>query len=185
MIGVLQDVTARKAREEAVRFLAYHDALTGLPNRRLLDDRLAQAIHLAQRHDRKLAVILIDLDEFKQVNDLLGHRAGDDVLRDVARRLAACVRRADTLARHGGDEFVILLPDLPAESDCGVVAEKVLRALAPEFRVEGRSLAVGASLGISVFPSDAGDGDALLRNADAAMYRAKQQGRNRFCFYGR
>jgi len=185
MIGVLQDVTTRKAREDAVRFLAYHDALTGLPNRRLLDDRLAQAIYLAQRHDRRLAVILIDLDEFKQVNDLLGHRAGDDVLREVSRRLAACLRRADTLARHGGDEFVILLPDVQAESDCGVVAEKVLQALAPEFPVEGRSLAVGASIGISVFPSDAGDGDALLRNADAAMYRAKQQGRNRFCFYGR
>ncbi|MBI4123513.1 MAG: GGDEF domain-containing protein, partial [Betaproteobacteria bacterium] len=185
MIGVSQDISARKAREEAVRFLAYHDSLTGLPNRRLLDDRLAQAIHLAQRRHRKLAVMLIDLDDFKQVNDSLGHRAGDAVLREVAQRLALCVRKADTLARHGGDEFVIVVSDVQAEADCQLVAEKVLRSLAPQFRVEGRALALGASIGISLFPSDAGDGDALLRNADAAMYRAKQLGRNQYRFYGR
>jgi len=185
MIGVSQDISARKAREEAVRFLAYHDSLTGLPNRRLLDDRLAQAIHLAQRRHRKLAVMLIDLDDFKQVNDSLGHRAGDAVLREVAQRLALCVRKADTLARHGGDEFVIVVSDVQAEADCQLVAEKVLRSLAPQFRVEGRALALGASIGISLFPSDAGDGDALLRNADAAMYRAKQLGRNQHRFYGR
>ncbi|MGQ0545429.1 MAG: diguanylate cyclase domain-containing protein [Betaproteobacteria bacterium] len=185
MIGVSQDISARKAREEAVRFLAYHDSLTGLPNRRLLDDRLAQAIHLAQRRDRKLAVMLVDLDEFKQVNDSLGHRAGDAVLREVARRLALCVRRADTLARHGGDEFVLVMSDVQAEADCKLVAEKVLRSLAAEFRVEGRALALGASIGISLFPTDAGDGDGLLRNADAAMYRAKQLGRNQYRFYGR
>jgi diguanylate cyclase (GGDEF)-like protein/PAS domain S-box-containing protein len=185
VIGVSQDISARKAREEAVRFLAYHDSLTGLPNRRLLDDRLAQAIHLAQRRDRKLAVMLVDLDEFKQVNDSLGHRAGDAVLREVAQRLALCVRKADTLARHGGDEFVVVMSDVQAEADCKLVAEKVLRSLAAEFRVEDRALALGASIGISLFPTDAGDGDALLRNADAAMYRAKQLGRNQYRFYGR
>ena len=185
MIGVSQDISARKAREEAVRFLAYHDALTGLPNRRLLDDRLAQAIHLAQRRDRKLAVMLIDLDDFKQVNDSLGHRAGDAVLREAAQRLALCVRKADTLARHGGDEFVVVISDVQAEADCKLVAEKVLRSLASAFHLEGRALALGASIGISLFPTDAGDGDGLLRNADAAMYRAKQLGRNQYRFYGR
>lgn len=185
MIGVSQDITARKRREEAVRFLAYHDSLTGLPNRRLLDDRLKQALYSAQRRDRKVAALLIDLDDFKRVNDSLGHRAGDAVLREVAHRLAGCVRKADTLARHGGDEFVVVLSDVQAEADCRLVADKVLRALQKDFRVDGDAVRIGASIGISVFPGEASDGDALLRNADAAMYRAKQLGRNRYSFYGR
>lgn len=185
MIGVSRDVTAAKRTEEEVRFLAYHDMLTGLPNRRLLDDRLRQAVFLAQRRDARVGVILLDLDGFKQVNDSLGHRAGDAVLREIARRLAACVRRADTLARHGGDEFVIVVPDLAAEADCQVVAEKILRALEPPCRIDGREFVVGASIGISVFPADAGDPEALLRNADVAMYRAKQLGKNNYRFYSR
>ncbi|HKI64426.1 MAG TPA: PAS domain S-box protein [Burkholderiales bacterium] len=185
MIGVSQDITERKRQEEEIRFLAYHDTLTGLPNRRLLDDRMRQAVYLAQRRDAKVAALLIDLDDFKQVNDALGHRAGDAVLREVAQRLSACMRKSDTLARHGGDEFVALLPDLQRESDCQFVAEKALRALEPEFRVEGRAFSIGASIGISVFPSDAGDGETLLRNADVAMYRAKQLGRSQYKFYGR
>ncbi len=185
MIGVSQDITERKRQEEEVRFLAYHDTLTGLPNRRLLDDRMRQAVHLAQRRDAKVATLLIDLDDFKQVNDALGHRAGDAVLREVAQRLSACMRKSDTLARQGGDEFVALLPDLQRESDCQFVAEKTLRALEPEFRVEGRAFRIGASIGISIYPSDAGDGETLLRNADVAMYRAKQLGRNQYQFYGR
>jgi diguanylate cyclase (GGDEF)-like protein/PAS domain S-box-containing protein len=185
MIGVSQDITARKRREEAVRFLAYHDPLTGLPNRRLLDDRLKQALYAAQRRERRLALILIDLDGFKRVNDSLGHRAGDAVLREVAERLAGCVRKADTLARQGGDEFAVVLSDVQSEADCHVVADKILRALKEDFRVEGQSFSIGASMGISLFPADGGDGDALLRNADAAMYRAKQLGRNRYQFYRR
>ena len=129
--------------------------------------------------------MLIDLDNFKQVNDSAGHRAGDAVLREVGRRLSACVRRADTLARHGGDEFVILIGDLHQETDCRAVAEKILHALADEFRLEGASFKLGASIGISLFPGDAADGDALLRNADAAMYRAKEQGRSCYRFYRR
>ncbi len=183
MIGVSQDITERKRREEAVHFLAYHDPLTGLPNRRLLDDRLKQALYAAQRRERGLAVMLIDLDGFKRVNDSLGHRAGDAVLREVAQRFAACVRRTDTLARQGGDEFAIVLSDVQYEGDCGVVADKILRALEKDFHAEGQSFSIGASMGISLFPADAGDSDALLRNADAAMYRAKQLGRNRYCFY--
>lgn len=185
VIGVTQEITERKLREEAVRFLAYHDSLTGLPNRRLLDDRLTQAVHQAQRRDSKVAVMLVDLDSFKQVNDSAGHRAGDTVLREVGQRLSGCVRRADTLARHGGDEFVIVISDLQQEADCQIVADKILRALAQEFRVDGSAFVLGASIGISIFPADAGTGEALLRNADAAMYRAKQQGRNLYRFYAR
>lgn len=185
MIGVSQDITERKRQEEEARFLAYHDTLTGLPNRRLLDDRLRQATFLAQRRDARVAVMVIDLDHFKQVNDALGHRAGDAVLREAAHRIAGCVRKADTLSRHGGDEFVVVIPDLHQDGDSQVVAEKILRALEPAFRVDGRDFTIGASIGISVFPTDAGDGEGVLRNADAAMYRAKQLGRNNYRFYGR
>ena len=185
MIGASQDVTERKRQEEEVRFLAYHDTLTGLPNRRLLDDRMRQAVYLAQRRDSKVAALLIDLDDFKQVNDALGHRAGDAILREVAQRLSGCMRKADTLARHGGDEFVALLPDMRRESDCQFVAEKALRALEPEFRVDGRAFRISASIGISVYPADARDGETLLRNADVAMYHAKQLGGNQYRFYGR
>ncbi len=185
MIGVSQDVTARKRQEEESRFLAYHDTLTGLPNRRLLEDRLRQAVFLAQRRDARVAVMLVDLDQFKQVNDALGHRAGDAVLREAAHRIAASVRKSDTLARHGGDEFVVVIPDLHLDAECQAVAEKILRALEPPFNVDGRDFSIGASIGISLYPTDAGDGEGVLRNADVAMYRAKQLGRNNYRFYGR
>jgi diguanylate cyclase (GGDEF)-like protein len=184
-VELIADVTDLRSAEQASRFLAYHDSLTGLPNRRLLDDRLRQALFAAQRRDARVAVMMVDLDRFKQVNDALGHRAGDSVLREVAHRLTGCVRKADTLARHGGDEFVVVLSDLQMESDCQVVAEKILRALEAPFRVDGREFSIGASIGISLFPADAGDGEALLRNADVAMYRAKQLGANNYRFYGR
>jgi diguanylate cyclase (GGDEF)-like protein len=185
VIGVSQDISERKRQEEEVRYLAYHDTLTGLPNRRLLDDRLRQSVFAAQRRDAQLAVIVVDLDHFKEVNDTLGHKAGDAVLREVSNRLAGCVRKADTLARQGGDEFVIVIPDLALETDCSIVAEKILRTLVPEIRVDGRSFKIGASIGISLFPGDAGDAETLLRNADVAMYRAKELGRNNYRFYGR
>ncbi|MBV8032676.1 MAG: GGDEF domain-containing protein, partial [Betaproteobacteria bacterium] len=165
------------------RFLAHHDALTGLPNRRLLGDRLAQAVLQAQRRGSKVAAMLIDLDDFKRINDSAGHAAGDRVLREVAARLAGCVRKADTLSRHGGDEFVVVISDAQTEADGQIVAEKVLAALGPPFGVDGTAFELGASIGISMFPRDASDAEALLRNADAAMYRAKQLGRNRFEFY--
>ena len=148
-------------------------------------ERLDAALAAGAGTRGDLAVPLIDLDDFKQVNDALGHRAGDAVLREVAQRLSACMRKADSLARHGGDEFVALLPDLQRESDCQFVAEKVLRTLEPEFRVDGRTFRIGASIGISVYPADARDGETLLRNADVAMYHAKQLGGNQYRFYGR
>ena len=185
MIGVTQDITERKRQEDEARYLAYHDTLTGLPNRRLLDDRLRQAVFLAQRREARVALMVVDLDRFKQVNDALGHRAGDAVLREAAHRIAGCLRKADTLARHGGDEFVVVIPDLQLETDCQVVAEKILRSLEPPFRVDGRDFTIGASIGASLYPADADDGEALLRTADAAMYRAKQLGRNNYRFYGR
>jgi len=185
MIGVSQDITERKRREAEDRFLAHHDSLTGLPNRRLLDDRLRQALHLAQRRDARLAVMVVDLDDFKQVNDRFGHNTGDAVLREVAQRLASCMRKSDTLARQGGDEFVVVIPELANPEDCEVVAEKILRALEPPVPVEGDEVQLGASIGISLYPADARDGESLLRNADAAMYRAKQAGGHRFRHYGR
>lgn len=185
LLGASRDVTEAKRREEEVRFLAYHDTLTGLPNRRLLDDRLKQAVYAAQRRDGRVAAMLVDLDDFKLVNDSLGHRAGDAVLREVSRRLAGCVRKADTLARHGGDEFVVVVPDLAMESDCQVVAEKILRSLETDCVVDGRAFRVGASIGIALFPGDAADAEGLLRCADTAMYRAKQLGRNNYRFFSR
>ena len=132
-----------------------------------------------------VATLLVRLDDFRQVNDTLGHGAGDAVLREVAQRLTACVRKADTLARAGADEFALVVCDLKEKADCRVVAEKLQQALAAEFRIGNRRLRLAASIGVSVFPADGGDGEALLRNADAAMYRAKQLGRNQVRFFGR
>jgi diguanylate cyclase (GGDEF)-like protein len=168
-IELVADVTELRRAEQAMRFLAYHDTLTGLPNRRLLDDRLRQAIRLAQRRDRMVATLLVHLDDFRQVNDSLGHDAGEALLREVAERLAGCVRKADTLARTGADEFAIVVSDLREEADCRIVVEKVLEALGAEFRVGSRRLRLAASVGISLYPSDGDDGEALLRSADAAM----------------
>jgi diguanylate cyclase (GGDEF)-like protein len=184
-VELIADITELRRAEQAARFLAYHDTLTGLPNRRLLDDRLRQAIRLAQRRDRMVATLLVRLDDFRQLNDTLGHGAGDAVLREVAQRLAACVRKADTLARAGTDEFAVVVCDLKDKADCRVVAEKLQQALAAEFRVGNRRLRLAASIGVSLFPADGGDGEALLRNADAAMYRAKELGRNQVRFFGR
>jgi diguanylate cyclase (GGDEF)-like protein len=184
-VELIADVTELRRAEQASRFLAYHDQLTGLPNRRLLDDRLRQAIRLAERRDRMVAALLVHLDDFRQVNDALGHDAGDALLREVAERLSGCVRKADTLARAGADEFALVVCDLKDGGDCRVVAEKVLQALQPEFRVAGRRLRRGVSIGISLFPADGADGEALLRNADAATFRAKQLGRNQIRFFAR
>lgn len=184
-VELVADITELRRAEQSARFVGYHDTLTGLPNRRLLDDRLRQAIRLAQRRDRMVAALLIRVDDLRQVNDTLGHAAGDAVLREVAQRLTGCVRKADTLARASADEFAVVVCDLKDEGDCRMVADKLLQALAPDFRVGGKRLKLAVSVGISLYPADGGDGEALLRNADAAMYRARQVGRNRVHFFGR
>ncbi len=182
-VGVQNDITESKRYESELEFQASHDALTGLPNRNLLQDRVAQAIAFARRHDKLVAVLYADVDHFKVVNDSLGHAAGDRLLQELARRLAACVREDDTVARQGGDEFVLVLPGLPREEDASMVAHKVAEALGQPFRVDGQEMFVTCSIGVALFPRDGDDAGTLLRNADTALYRAKEVGRNTFQFY--
>ena len=174
----------RKLAEDQVSFLAHHDALTGLPNRVLLLDRLTQAILQAQRDDRWVTVVFADLDNFKLVNDSLGHNAGDELLKAVANRMMQSVRASDTVVRLGGDEFVILLVDQPNNADVIPTAiEKIRAAIAEPILIAGQSLQVTCSMGIATFPNDGVDADTLLRNADTAMYQAKTLGRDNFQFF--
>ena len=182
-VAVFSDISAFKVSQEELEHLAHHDVLTGLPNRLLFRDRLDHAIQRAQRAGRKLAVLFLDLDRFKHVNDSLGHSAGDQLLREVALRLQSVVRRDDTLARLGGDEFTVLMEGLKEGRDAAVLAEKLLGTLREPFRVHQHELYVSTSIGISVFPQDALTTESLLRNADAAMYRAKDAGRNAYWYY--
>ena len=181
-VGTLLDISLQKEAERKARELADFDALTGLPNRRLLRDRCVQLMAAAEREAGEMALLFIDLDHFKRINDSLGHGIGDEVLCAVAQRLAAAVRKVDTLARLGGDEFVIALPGIQAAGAADVAA-RVLDLCATPFAVGGHDLALTPSLGIAVYPADGHDFDTLLRNADAAMYRAKDAGRNAFRFY--
>ncbi|KAF0201817.1 MAG: diguanylate cyclase/phosphodiesterase with PAS/PAC [Gallionellaceae bacterium] len=182
-VAVFLDITERKKEEERIQYLANYDVLTDLPNRYLLGDRLEQAIALAQRHQTKLAVLFVDLDRFKNINDSLGHDVGDALLKMVAQRLKTCLRHSDTLARQGGDEFIALLGDLSSETEATFAAEKMIEALSKEFAVGVYQLSVTTSIGVCVYPDDGGTAVQLLRNADMAMYRAKDAGRNRFEYY--
>lgn len=163
--------------------LAHHDVLTGLPNRILLQDRLGQAIELAHRQGRQLAVMFMDLDQFKHINDSLGHAVGDQLLQSVAQRLVGCVRQSDTVSRQGGDEFVLLLPFIEHPEDAALSAQKMLAALAEPHRLELHDLHISVSIGISVYPDDGQDAETLIKNADAAMYNAKENGRNNCQFF--
>lgn len=183
IVGVHADITALKAVEEQVRHLANHDPLTGLPNRRLLQDRMTQIFNHARRHDDQVAIMVIDLDDFKDVNDKYGHKVGDRVLQVVSGRLRTTVRQADTVARMGGDEFIVILPELHKTLAVGRVAEKVLYAVARPINVDGNNFHVRASIGVAVFPYDGQDVETLLKCADIAMYRAKEEGHNVFSFY--
>jgi diguanylate cyclase (GGDEF)-like protein len=183
MRGTMQDVTERRANEARIEYLANHDALTDLPNRNLLSDRIAQAVAQSYRTGQRLAVLFLDLDRFKLINDSFGHPAGDGLLKTVAARILATVRETDTVARLGGDEFVIVFPNLAHAEDGGVMAKKILRTFSLPFVVAGRELHVTSSIGVSICPEDGDNADALLRSADAAMYRAKEQGRDNFQFY--
>jgi diguanylate cyclase (GGDEF)-like protein len=166
-----------------VEYLAYHDGLTALPNRSLFNKLLSQAISQSRRYHRQLAVAFIDLDRFKQINDTLGHEAGDELLKEVANRLKACVRDSDTVARLGGDEFVVLLTELGDEQYAGTVAQKIIAAVARPFNLLGQEFRVTASIGISTYPKDGPDEQTLTKNADIAMYQAKEDGKNNFQFY--
>ena len=177
------DITERKRVEEQITHLAYHDALTQLPNRVLLTDRLQQAMAQVQRDQQQLAVCYLDLDDFKPINDALGPVEGDRVLIEVAQRLKACVRAGDTVARMGGDEFVLLLGDLPNIEECERALDRVLTALQAPFSAAGLSLSLTASLGVTLYPDDAADPDALLRHTDQAMYAAKQAGGHRYHWF--
>lgn len=182
-LAMVTDISERKATEEQLKHLATHDALTGLANRALLQDRLEQSIHFARRSGRIVAVLLLDLDRFKFINDSLGHDFGDKMLRVLAQRLQQSVRTADTVARLGGDEFVILLAEVAEPEDVGLIANKILRNIADPLTIDGREMTMTASLGISLYPRDSDDGSTLIRNADIAMYRAKSQERSTFAFY--
>lgn len=171
------------AHAERVEHLAYHDGLTTLPNRRLFSKLLSQSINQAYRYKRQLAVLFLDLDHFKHINDTLGHEAGDQLLQEVATRLKACLRGSDTVARLGGDEFVVLLPELDEEKYVHTVAQKILAAVAKPFVLSGEEYRVTASIGISTYPQDGPDEKTLTRNADSAMYQAKKAGNNNFHFY--
>jgi diguanylate cyclase (GGDEF)-like protein/PAS domain S-box-containing protein len=180
--GTLIDVTDRKQAQQELEFQAHHDPLTGLPNRTLLEERLSLALGHAARGDSGVAVLYLDLDHLKTINDALGHDAGDALLRGFAERLTGCLRREDTVARIGGDEFVVLLPAVRTQSEAGKVAQKILEAVARRFRIHDREIYVTASAGIALFPQDGSDAAMLQKRADDALYRAKQLGRNAYQF---
>src|ERR1700737_1927019 len=180
---VFHDVSAARAMSLEMTYAAQHDLVTNLPNRLLLNDRIAQAIALARRQHRPAAVIFLDLDRFKYINDPLGHATGDKLLQSVSKRLLACVRRSDTVSRQGGDEFVILLSEITYPEDAAASARKILRSLSAPHSIEGQDLHIDGSIGISVYPDDGEDSETLIKNADTAMYHVKETGRNNFQFF--
>jgi diguanylate cyclase (GGDEF)-like protein len=189
IVAAVHSQTVAEAAEHAtlqMSFKAERDFLTGLPNRALLTDRLAQSIAFAIRHGKRLAVLYVDLDNFKDINDSFGHSVGDQLLQSAAKRLEQCVRHSDSVSRQGGDEFVVLLAEVESAQDAACVSEKLIKAMAKPHLFAGHEINVTLSIGISLFPDDAGDaGDAetLLTNADTAMYHAKRAGRNNYkCF---
>jgi diguanylate cyclase (GGDEF)-like protein len=177
---VIRDITDRRRAEEEIRYHAFHDVLTGLPNRMLLEDRLALALANARRESHHLALMFLDLDRFKEINDTYGHLAGDHLLQEVAYRLIHRLREGDTIARIGGDEFIILLPVVQRKDDVVPVAEKVLQCFADPFQVCDQKFQITPSIGIAIYPQDGSDATALMANADTALYQAKAQGRNTY-----
>ncbi len=180
---MLQDVTERREQERTIHHMAYHDALTSLPNRILLGDRLAQALTTAKRNSTAGALMILDLDRFKDINDTLGHSTGDALLKSVSSRLAGILRKSDTVSRMGGDEFVLLLPTIASSESSAVIAGKIVRAFRKPFFCDGHTLKVTASIGIANFPEDGDDAETVLKNADIALYRVKESGRNNFQRY--
>ncbi len=195
MLGVVQDLSQLKQAEERIRFLAFYDGLTGLANRMLFMDRLDMQIKKATRCDQKFALFFLDLDQFKRINDTHGHHVGDLLLKAVAETLRTCIRKTDTVARHdndesgsmiarlGGDEFTVLLSDIKSPENSAMVAKRILNAIPTAYHFDGNDVSVTTSIGISVFPADGSTAEALLKNADSAMYHAKNRGKNNYQFY--
>ena len=183
LLMFIEDVTDQKFHEEELAYVATHDALTGLPNRLLFNDRLQLSLAYVQRRRLKLAVLMLDLDRFKEVNDTLGHNVGDMLLRSVADRLARVLRKADTVARIGGDEFILLLPDILKTEDADAAADKILKAFQKPFACGNHALSITTSIGIAIFPESGTNSEILVKNADIAMYNAKRSGRNMFQHY--
>ncbi|WP_245536439.1 putative bifunctional diguanylate cyclase/phosphodiesterase [Terriglobus saanensis] len=180
---VFHDVSVARAMTIEMTYAAHHDAVTALPNRLLLNDRISHAITTAQRHKQKFAVMFVDLDHFKSINDSLGHAVGDKLLQAVAKRLQASVRASDTVGRHGGDEFIVLLPEIEEENDSEISAKKILAALSEPFLFDDVTLQITATIGISIYPRDGKDANSLIQNADLAMYEAKENGRDQVHFF--
>ena len=178
-----RDVTERKRSEATIKHQAFHDPLTNLPNRKLFERNLSVALANAQQTQGMLAVMCLDLDRFKVINDTLGHAIGDKLLQDVVERLTGCLREGDLIARWGGDEFTLLMPEIICRGDATAIAQRILETLKPAFALEGHCFHVTSSMGIAVYPHDGNDADTLLKNADAALYRAKEQGRNDYQHY--
>lgn len=183
VVAAVQAQTMAEAAEQIVAetlFKAENDFLTGLPNRALLTDRVAQSIALAQRHGKKVALMYLDVDNFKDINDSLGHLVGDRLLQSVAGRLQSCMRHSDTVSRHGGDEFVVLLSEVEAMQDADLMAKKLIKSIAEPHLIDGHELHVTLSIGISLYPDDGKDFEQVLTHADTALYRAKRSGRNNY-----
>ncbi len=183
IVGTIHDITASKNYEIELLHKATYDSLTDLPNRTLMIDRLAQEIRTSSRKKQKIGLLSIDLDDFKIVNDTYGHVVGDKLLQEAALRIQSCIRESDTLSRLGGDEFCVILCDIKDDSDCSIVAEKIISRITKSFLLDGYESFVGASLGISIYPHDSTDPNTLIRNSDIALYRVKETGKNNFCFY--
>ncbi len=179
----IEDITARKEMEQEIKRIAYHDPLTGLPNRMLLIDHLSMALKQADRYRMKVALMMLDLDKFKEVNDTLGHHIGDKLLQAVAEKLTGILRKGDTVARFGGDEFILVLPEQKDAQNALQVARKIIDVFQEAVVLEGHSLIVTSSIGISLYPDHGADIDSILKNADSAMYQAKHEGRNQYQLY--
>jgi diguanylate cyclase (GGDEF)-like protein len=181
--GIMRDVTKRKKAEETITFMAYHDTLTGLPNRVLFDDRLSLVLVQARRSQQKFALAMLDLDNFKDINDTLGHHMGDRLLRRFGTRLQSRLRKGDTVARIGGDEFMILFPDVKKVENCLALAQKIVESLRHPFYLGVHKLKITSSVGIAIYPDDGTDFETLKERADASMYKAKEFGRDNFQRY--